>query len=529
MFRGSILILFIFLSTVIFAQDAAKQQMLGYYIDINNKLIPGYCDPEYDPDQQLNVTFTVGSEDTPGYYFNRVDNKVSGFLKLTQYSTSPGFRPTLKAPEEMITTDECTGFVIGKDSFAIIRDFDVERMLGSFHVNKREFAEVIEQVGNLVFYKHTRIDMNKIVLTYLVKADSSNQFISFPKNSKKFKETCLPIFGVSESLKKQIEDGKYKDEDIPVMAKLLKYKLKSDRNERIYYNSSWDEIENPQKASYYAVIESIKDSIYHLKYFLNNELPVYEGNYTSFYPDKKKDDFNWFNPNGNIRKTIKYIADNDRLITIYFPNGNIHFEYSDSDQGSFYSKVISLDGTKILNDNGTGTESFYDSITNRQLTMEFVRHKLASSYYTDSADRKIYQICSTGEKNKDFSKLKKKFIKIADYPLNAVKDFTHGIVLVKCVIEPSGLASDIKILKGINQECDRLVLSYLTSLKNDKFWTPAKIGGQNVTQEIIIPVDFSIIGFSRYRNNYNTFWMMNNRMMNQNLMQPSIPNLRTTF
>lgn len=529
MIKVSIFILFLFLLSNVFAQDEANQQKLGYYIDINNKLLAGYYDPDYDPDQQLNVTFSIGGKETPGYYFDRVGNKVKGFLKFTQSFISPVFRSTINAPDETITTNECSGFVIGKDSFAIIRDFDVERMIGGFHVNKRQFAEVVEQVDNLTFYKHTRLDMNNIVYTYLVKADSSDKLISFPKSQKKFKEICLQIFAGSESLKNQIMEGKYIDEDIPVMAKLLKYNLKSDRNERIYYNSSWDEIETSEKSSYYAVIESVKESVFHLKYFSKNDILLYEGNYTSFFPEKKIDKFTWYYPNGEIRKTTVYLAANNISNTIYFPNGNIHIQYIDSDQGTFYSKIMSLDGKEILDKNGAGIDLFYDSITNRQLTVEFASNKLISSFYTGIAGRKIYQISNTGDKNKDFSKLKKKFIKIADYPMTAINDYTHGVVLVKCIIEPSGLASDIKIIKGINNECDSIALSYLNSLKDNKFWTPDKIGGQKVTQEIIIPVDFSIIGFSRYRNNYNMFWMQNNNMMMQNRMSPTIPILRTTF
>jgi len=519
----------------VYSQPIVVNSRTGYCFDINNNFIPGYCDKDYDPKEQLFVKFTIGEEYTPGYYYNRTGDKTSGLLLYSQEYTSPRFKQDKKSEAYDLLPKDCSGYVIGADSFGVITNFNVERMLGGFQSNKREFAEVIEKVGNLVFYKHTRTGMNNIVYTYLVKADTAEKYISFSKAAFVFKETCLPIFGEFESLKEQINKDKFSADDIPVMAKMLKYKWKFDHQERIYFTASWDEVDEANKSSYYAVIESLQDSIFHLKYYSNNDVPVYEGSYSSFYPEKKTGEFNWFYPDGKIRKTILYQNNSPQLTTIFYPNGSIQAEYYTDYVNTFYKQAYTLNGEEIIDNSGNGTQLLYDSILNSELTLEFSNHRLVSSYFTDKSGRKVYQKC---EKNAEISNMKqfqKQLSKKVEYPMNSIRNYDHGIVLVKCIVEPTGLVSDIQIIKGLNPECDSLISNYLAIMSKEKTWTPAMIAKQKVIQEIVIPVDFAISGFSRYRNNYNYFWMQNNMMMHdpmmqQNMMRPALPaNMRTSW
>jgi hypothetical protein len=526
----SLLVLAIIVAVKVYSQPAPGNSRTGYYFDINNNFIPGYCDQDYDPKEQLFVKFEIGEEFTPGYYYNRIFNKTPGLLLYSQINASPTFAADNNSEEYILSPNDCSGYVIGADSFGVITNFNVERMLGGFPSNKREFAEVIEKVGNLVFYKHTRTGMNNIVYTYLVKADTSDEYISFPKTANKFKETCLPVFGEFKSLKEQIELDKYKADDIPVMAKMLKYKWKYDHRERIYYTASWDEVDKINKSSYYADIESLKDSIFHLKYYTNNDVPLYEGNYSSFYPEKKTGEFNWFYPDGKIRKTITYFFNNPQLTTLFYPNGKIQSEYYPDYENTVYRQVFTLNGEPIFDSKGNGTQLLYDSVNDRQLTIEFINLRISSSYYTDQSGRKIFQKCEKNAEINNFNQFQKQLSKKTEYPLNSIRNYEHGVVLVKCIIEATGLVSDIRIIKGLNPECDSLVLNYFAIMSKKKTWTAAMNSQQKVTQEIVIPVDFAISGFSRYRNNYNNFWMQNNMMMHKTMMQPYLPpNFRTSW
>jgi hypothetical protein len=530
-----VFILSVIVSLKVFSQSDPGNSRIGYFIDINNNLVPGYCDKDYNPQEQLVVTFEIGAEYTPGYFYNRTLKKTPGLLKYSQLDALPTFKADKNSVGDDISPNDCSGYVIGADSFAIITNFDVERTLGGFKSNRREFAEVIETAGNLAFYKHTRTGMNNIVYTYLVKADSASTYISFPKSVSKFKETCLPIFGGFASLKDQIEKGEYIAEDIPIMAKLLKYKWKFDHQERIYYTTSWDEVDEVNKSAYYAVIESLKDSIFHFKYYSNDDVPVYEGSYSSFYPEKKTGEFTWYFPNGKTRKTIVYQNNKPELTTLFYPNGNKQSEYYTDYTHTVYKQVYTANGEEIFDNSGNGQQLLYDSVSGRMLTYDYTNYKLRSSYFIDNSGRKVYQKC---EKNAEISNLKqfqKQLSKKVEYPLNSIRDYTHGIVLVKCIVEPTGLVSDIQIIKGLNPECDSLIINYLAIMSTEKTWTSAMIAKQKVPQEVVVPVEFAISGFSRYRNNYNYYWMQNPYMMHNNLMmnpnlQPKLPtNIRTSW
>ena len=86
----------------------------------------------------------------------------------------------------------------------------------------------------------------------------------------------------------------------------------------------------------------------------------------------------------------------------------------------------------------------------------------------------------------------------------------------------------MKVIKGMDAECDSSVLNILSYFKTSKEWNLAKINKEKVAQELIIPIDFSIKGFSRYRSNYNNSWMMHQMMQQQmmNMQQPKIPTYR---
>lgn len=114
------------------------------------------------------------------------------------------------------------------------------------------------------------------------------------------------------------------------------------------------------------------------------------------------------------------------------------------------------------------------------------------------------------------------------YPVVSVKDYHHGFVLVKCIVEPTGLTSDFQVIKSVDTACDSTVLDFMSFFKTYKQWKPAQHKGKKVAQELVIPFDFSINGFSRYRYHYhyNDFWMQQNMMWQQQTISlPSPPQM----
>ncbi len=501
------------------AQNSIEGYEIGHYIDMNMQIIDGYFDFSYEPGNCFIISYTVGADFTPGYYYDMDGKKTNGLLKYSQSNTYFKFKTSDNEKGKTIGPDECMGYVIGADSFAVIQNFDVYRNLGAFNSKKREFAEVLDKVDSITFYKHIRTGYRKIITTYIIKKDMDNNYLSIPKGKNNFKKTAVDIFGEFEPLKDDIQKGKYNVDDIPTMIKLLKYKKKYDAGERIYFNSSWDEADNYKEYAYYASIESLQDSIFLIKYYFNNDIPICEGNYTSFYPHIKQGTFVFYYPNGIVRKKIYYHHNNPRLINTYFKNGSIHWSYANTGETLFFEKVNDSKGNNILNDSGNGIELFFDSITNRQINYEYINHRLINVHYVDSNSEKVYQLCEKNAKLKSFESLQAKIKEEVDYPINAIKEYNHGYILLKCIIETTGLISDLKLIKGIDFDCDISIMDLLPLLKTDKHWKPGKITGENVKQEIVLPVDFSIKGFSRYRDHY-VYWMRKFMLMNTNWMKP---------
>ncbi|MEN7550605.1 energy transducer TonB [Rapidithrix thailandica] len=517
-----LLLLFLLISVKAFSQGPLSNYELGYFFDANAQMIDGYFDVDYVPQKSLEVAYTLGKDYTPGYYYDLGNNKIQGFLKYAQYNTFFQFRSYKEGIEKTIKPKECSSYVIGVDSFTVIENFTVERQLTSAQSNKREFAEVMEQVGSLTFYKHIRAGASNVVTTYLVKADSSNAYISFPQKPLKFKKVASAVFGEYTSLKERIEAGHYTCEDVPVLIKLLKYKRKHDRNEKIYFNKAWDEVNEPEKAFYYALTESVEDSVFHQKFYFNDGTLIYEGDFTSFFPHKRKGRFSWYYPDGSLRKKMQYYKNKPLRGVTYHPNGQVHREFRFMKEEPVYELVQNLDGKNLLHSSGRGIETFYDSIAQRQITYEFEDFKIKNAYFQDENGKKVYQTCKRNAKIIGFKIFQNRLSKDLSYPDNALLKNIHGYVFIKCIVEPDGLVSDIQILKGLTPDCNRLIKTFLSKSTTEVHWKPAKVRGKNVAQEVVLPVDFSIKGFSRYRNHY---WTHDNHWMHHHYHTVPMPTI----
>ena len=476
------------ISIRISSQSLPQNYELGYYYDISNHKIDGYYDKEYYPLSSIKKETVVGKFLTPGYYYDLKMNKINGLIKYSGFNNAIYFRTFSDTLVKIITPNECSGFVMGLDTFTVINNLNDGDEPSLSNSNSREFVQFIDKIGKLSFYRLIRAFHNKHVNTFYVKADSSNIFLNFPKGLYKLQEFEMQVFGEFESLKTNIDAGIYVYNDIPKLIRLYKYKYKYDTHEKIFFNSSWDEIENENKSTYYALVDSLKDSIFHLKYFSINNIPIYEGNYTSLNPIRRIGEFIWYYPNGNPRKKTNYINNISQEITAFYPNNKIHYIYKIIKDFPYYTMVLSKEGKSVIDDKGNGTELFYDSIVGRQLTNEFKKNKLINSYFIDSNNRKIYQVCDNNAILIDLhlAQLQKPF------QIKTENDFKHGIVYIKCIIDQKGSASDFQVINSINPEQENAVIDFLSYPDIINAWIPAKVNKEKVAQEILIPLILSI-------------------------------------
>lgn len=511
-------LLVITLSFNSFGQNLIPNYEIGCYFDYNKQLINGYSDFDYEPGKSLDVSYVMDENFTEGYYLDLDGVKNTGFLKFSSEKYGLKFKLNLEDKnEELIKAENCNGFVIGKDTLFIVRKND----FSDDQLSNDVFAQFMDKFEKLKFYKYKHLNGNgSVVNKYFVQKPDESGNIIFPTNSNKFKKLAAEIFSSDNFLIADIEKGKYKEKDIPSMIKIYKYRKLFANNQKIYFNSSWDETINIDESPYYAKIESVQDSIFHLSYYFNNDVKIYEGDFTSFYPHKKRGVFLFYYPNGTMRKQIKYKDNKPKNVMEYFSNGEVHrqylYLYGDD---IICAKVNDEKGISILKDyKNVEKESFRDVITGKEITYEYKDQVLQNAYYTDANGIKIYQLCKKNAKLNDFNDLQKLTTDKLKYPLSSIQKYSHGYVLIKCIIEPTGIMSEATLIKGIDTDCDFAINDFLTQFKDKIVWKPGKVDGVNVKQEIILPFDFSIQGFSTYNNHYNNFWMLNHMMMQQQMM-----------
>jgi hypothetical protein len=507
-------------SCLSFGQNSMPNYEIGYFVDINRQLIKGYFDFDYEPEKALDVSYVIGDNFMDGYYVDKVGSKIKGLLKYSIKDRDLKFKLKKEDDAKSIKADECKGYVIGVDSFAVLKNVYIFRTFGDSPSENGEFAEFMGKVDDMTFYKFLGLSANGSYVKYIVKTTDTSECLTFPSSTGKFKKMAAEIFGSDAILKTDIEKGKYKMEDIPSLIKIFKYRKLFERNQKILYNTSWDEIDNPKESSYYAKIESVKDSVFHLSYFLNNNIKIYEGDFTSFYPHRKRDTFVFYYPNGKIRKKINYVNNKPKNESEYFLNGNIRRMSKQlfTENRRIYNQVNNEQGNSVLNEKGNGKEIIFDLVQEREITYEYENHFLEYIYYLDKNGEKIYQLCDKNAKLTDFKDLQKALKDNFKYPQESIDKYNHGYALIKCIIEPTGLVSELKLIKGVDAVCDVTIIDFLSCLKNQPFWKPGKVNGVTVRQEIIIPIDFSISGISVYKGHYNNFWMMQHMMMQQHMM-----------
>jgi hypothetical protein len=502
-----------------FGQNLITNYEIGHFVDFNGQLINGYYDFDYEPEKSLDVNYVSGENFSVGYYYDKQGLKINGLLKYSLQDRNLIFKSVDVNSQRTIKADDCKGYVINVDTFSVVKNVEIIGVFGPRISDHAEFAENIENIAGMKFYKFSAIGPQSNYVKYIVQKTDTSDFTTFPSGNGKFIKLAAEIFKDDAVLKADIEKGKYQVDDIPTILKIFKYRKLYEKNQNIFYNSSWDEINNPNEATYYSKIESVKDSTFHLSYFFKNDVKIYDGKFTSFYPHKKKGEFVFYYPNGQIRKKVMYVDNKPKSVIEYFRNENIHRTYFISFNGEVVYTVLNNEqGLDILNDKGLSKELFLDTVTNREITYEYMDRKLENVYYTDADGGKVFQFCKRNAKLTGFKDLQKDLKDKLIYPAKSIDKYSHGYALINCIIEPTGLVSEVTLVKGVDTDCDAAIIDFLSCLKERAYWKPAKIDGLSVRQEIILPVDFSIHGQSAYKNHYNNFWMQNHLMQQQQMM-----------
>ena len=75
------------------------------------------------------------------------------------------------------------------------------------------------------------------------------------------------------------------------------------------------------------------------------------------------------------------------------------------------------------------------------------------------------------------------------YPVNAVRDGIQGTVMVRFIIEKDGSISDVKVVKGVDEELDAEAVRVVSASPK---WKAGKVSGNKVRSVLTLPVEFRL-------------------------------------
>jgi TonB family protein len=114
-------------------------------------------------------------------------------------------------------------------------------------------------------------------------------------------------------------------------------------------------------------------------------------------------------------------------------------------------------------------------------------YSLAPSFESQGREEVYEQVeiqAQVGEHRYELAEFIKNNLK---YPQEAFERNISGQVMVRLVVEKSGLPSNMKVIQSIGGGCDEEALRILSKLR----WNPAKARGESVRSWIEIPIVFS--------------------------------------
>ncbi len=159
--------------------------------------------------------FDLSGEYQEGYYIDPQKQIHHGLIKFISGNDFIKFKTGKKEKPREFTSSDIAGFVVGKDSFTVVRDFEVPFGLGGAHIDIA-FAKVIKTGIVTLYFSSTFVNggpnmagsgnFSAIIDSYLLQREADDPLVRVPDNPAKFKKRLSEYFSdhavVNEKIKK---------------------------------------------------------------------------------------------------------------------------------------------------------------------------------------------------------------------------------------------------------------------------------------------------------------------------------------
>lgn len=530
LFRA-LLFFFIFSPLFMLSQSLVSPKPFGSFIDINGYHLSNYVTYDYLPTKYLKVIERTNSEKNnkesvkakgfpsklnyyPGYYIIANNEKINGYINYS--SSQPEYIQFIPAPKEKpikVYPYQCEQFVIPSDTFDVVTVEVRESSTDDYEPIETTFLHREANVAGILFYKH--LPSGKLYY----KSDSAIYGLELKKRKSIYIKALTDLFsddtllvnkiirkneGYSntyahyslttlneaklvysgEPYKKIIEYGVF-DQMIKTVQHLDTWK----KRDTIFINVYFEETDQQEDAAYYAFIDSVTENYWYYSYYSFDHQLIFKARYSDIFPHIKDGEFTWYHSNGNVCKKMVFNDDQiiGNLVRDFYSSGSLHYMYASTENGLYFDYVMDSLDNNILDENGNGTEVFYDPYLNKVLNRHYKQHLMVSSFYIHNGE-KIYQYCEINAKLRKWKTMKYYFREKLAFPPECIEEKEQGVVFIKQIIHPDGKVVNTEILNCESEKLKDFILYNVTDPLFTDSWKAAKNMGKAVTQEVVFPL-----------------------------------------
>lgn len=269
---------------------------------------------------------------------------------------------------------------------------------------------------------------------------------------------------------------------------------------KIYLDSAWNEIDSPQKAVYYRVIEPTVDDQNKGKlkdYYISGKIQS-EADYADFKKKIKSGKFIMYYENGNIEKNMNYVnGKKDGKYLAYSENGTIEEEIDyindkiDGKYRTYYENGTIEADIAYSESKRNGEYLIYRKTGQLKRIDNYENGKFIAGKTLDLAgnDTTYYAYEIAADFPGGRAAMMKFLATEMKYPTDSFKNQIQGKVYLRFVIDVDGSVINVRVARGVNEELDA---EAVRAVRNMPKWSPGKIDGKPVRSYFDLPVNFSL-------------------------------------
>jgi|GEM_PF-5347769 len=484
------------------------QQPIGHHISLDGIPIEGHLDLLLFNSNKEVLMYPKDFFEK-GYYWLGNHEKVKGFFYLRGKDLY--YKEKSYDKKEKISPGTIKGLVMANDSFFTISD---------------DFVQSLETIEDVSFARTIRGNIIKNDPVYFIKQGHDAPWNELPRARKKMIDSLVPFLKDYPFTLDRLVNGYFGPDEIPSIIEHMKMEYTFIKDEKLYYNKEWEQVENGEEALYHGKITERKDSLWTIDYYLDTS-KIYSVTYSDFAPNRINGNVIAYNEKGNFRLDMDIDNDVIRKVTTYHANGKLHRNYFVFNNKTIaYRKVYDVNGNEISNNSGTFQERFEDDILGGTLVRDYSDFRLIESY-REIEGRRSYQITDIGN---DF------YIKVLQQLMSDDKAYKAKlrkedamIALVWLQISEKGRIEGYRILNKVSYNLKNHIESFIRKYSKDGYEKLSlkryKVKGRSVAFEIIVP--FHYVDSRPQKNKINPFFndhYLFNRQMQWNIQYQQMLN-----